>query len=424
MNIFAIDLGNKRIKMKSERGEYNYPSSYLNAEQVATGGLGSESTEQNYNFKTPQDSMNSFIWGPNLEIYNLPERMIDTYARSGRMKQKKAIRVLEFALGRLAMDYLEAYESPLVVHLTLGLSITDMHQDSDTINVLKKLAIGQHQIVIDDRMVTIIIPSEEFLSIIPQYMGTVINLAFDEGYQRNHRFSDGRIGVFDIGGGTILINRSVGLNPSPGGDERFEGVQNLIKEIGRRINSTKTFLIEQMLRSVEENGNYIYRPNSNVQDEKDITIVVQEEIERYTRFTIAPLITENFPDIEEVDFIMVTGGGASLISKYALRDEIGEEYFDRLLFLDEPEFANVRGFYKGGNIKWHISHVEGVQDNSSIEATTQNPTLEVKTSQNKEIINPTIENNDSPASRELLEAQKKLQTLQSEVNGARLEFEE
>jgi len=34
MNIFAIDLGNKRIKMKSERGEYNYPSSYLNAEQV------------------------------------------------------------------------------------------------------------------------------------------------------------------------------------------------------------------------------------------------------------------------------------------------------------------------------------------------------------------------------------------------------
>lgn len=39
MNIFAIDLGNKRIKMKSERGEYSYPSSYLNAEQVVTGGL-------------------------------------------------------------------------------------------------------------------------------------------------------------------------------------------------------------------------------------------------------------------------------------------------------------------------------------------------------------------------------------------------
>ena len=109
MNIFAIDLGNKRIKMKSERGEYSYPSSYLNAEQVVTGGLGSEIIEQNYHFQTIQDSTNSFIWGPNLEVYNLPERMIDTYARSGRMKQKKTIRIFEFALGRLVMDFPEAF---------------------------------------------------------------------------------------------------------------------------------------------------------------------------------------------------------------------------------------------------------------------------------------------------------------------------
>ena len=40
MNIFAIDLGNKRVKMKSDRAEYVYPASYLLAETVTKGVLG------------------------------------------------------------------------------------------------------------------------------------------------------------------------------------------------------------------------------------------------------------------------------------------------------------------------------------------------------------------------------------------------
>ncbi|WP_442773606.1 Alp7A family actin-like protein [Lactococcus hircilactis] len=401
MNTFAIDLGNKRIKMKSERGEYSYPSSYLNAEQVAQGGLGSLEKEDNFYFSLPSDSENSFIWGPHLEVYNLPERLIDTYARTGRMKQKKAIRILEFALGRLAMDYEESYESPLVVHLTLGLSITDLHKESDTVNILKSLAVGQHQIKINHKLVTVLIPSEEFLSIIPQYMGTVLNLAFTQDYKRDVRYSDGRIGVMDIGGGTILVNRSVALNPSPLGDERFEGVQNLIKEIGRRINSTKTFLIEQMLRSSQDTGKYIYRPSANQADIRDITTIVKSEIERYTRFTIAPLITENFPDIEELDFIVLTGGGASLLSKEALLDEIGDEYFERLLFPKESEFANVRGFYKGGMLKWRSTTAQ------------ENISPQGETSVSPDVKDLTIEDERQ---HQIEEAKKSLELLKSQIS--------
>jgi hypothetical protein len=399
MIIFAIDLGNKRIKMKSERGEYSYPSSYLNAEQVAQGGLGSLNTKENVQFQLSHEENNSFLWGPHLEAYNLPERMIDTYARSGRMKQKKAVRILEFALGRLAMDYPESYESPLVVHLTLGLSITDLHQESDTVSVLKALAIGQHELMIDGKKVTLLIPSEDFLSIVPQYMGTVLHLAFNDQFERQSRFSEGRIGVVDIGGGTILVNRSIALNPSPLGDERFEGIQNLIKAIGRRINSTKSFLIEQMLREGEAEGQYIYRPNANASDVKNITPIVQEEIERYTRFTVAPLITENFPDIEEIDSIVMTGGGASLLDKVALRDEIGETYDERLIFSPASELSNVRGFYKGGHLKWC---------NPSVETP-----LKVEMSQEKaEMILSQKEENDL----KILEAQKQLAALSSELD--------
>lgn len=420
MNIFAIDLGNKRIKMKSERGEYSYPSAYLNAESVASGGLGSLGNEENYYFQLEEDKVNRFVWGPNLEVYNLPEKMIDTYGRSGRMKQKKAVRILEFALGRLALDYPESYESPLIVHLSLGLSITDLHEGSDTVNILKHLAIGEHQINIDGKLVTILIPSEDFISIIPQYMGTVLDLAFDDGLQRVSRFSEGKIGVIDIGGGTILVNRSVNLNPSPVGDERFEGIQTLIKDIGRKINSTKSFLIESLLRSTKNEDNYIYRPSANDLDIRDITSVVQSEIERYTRFTVAPLISENFPDIEEIDCLVMTGGGASLISKAALQDEIGEEYYKHLYFVEDSEFSNVRGFYKGGVLKWRNSdnstnstshNVKRQSMASDFLSTSEPPAGRVK----EEV----VENDEEALLKRqeaLLEAQKNLERMKEEIN--------
>lgn len=90
-------------------------------------------------------------------------------------------------------------------------------------------------------------------------------------------------------------------------------------------------------------------------NQKDITKIVEEAIEKYTRFTIAPLITGEFPDLEEVDSIILTGGGVNLISKDALKDEIGENYFSRIKFVKNAEQANVRGYYKGAYLLWDTS---------------------------------------------------------------------
>lgn len=139
------------------------------------------------------------------------------------------------------------------------------------------------------------------------------------------------------------------------GAERFEGVQTLIKRIAEKINSTKLFTIERLLREGSTSGNYIYRPSRNTSDLRDISSLVQKAIEDYTRFTVAPLVTENFPDIEDADFIVMTGGGANIIDKAALLDEIGQEYFDRLVFITSSELANVRGFYKYAVLIWNGS---------------------------------------------------------------------
>lgn len=355
MNLFAIDLGNKKIKMKSNRAEYSYPASYLTTDFLSTDSLAAhQQIQENQIYRLKEAPAPGFVWGEALEIYNLPEKMIDTYARSKRMKQKKTQRILEFALGRLALDYKGEYseETPLVVHVMLGAPITGMHKESDTVTLLKSLLIGQHHLQVNGQDIWLEIPSEEYISIIPQYMGTLLNLAFDEALSPVETYIEGRLGIVDIGGGTILVNSVNALNLSPGGMEKFYGIQTLIKDISISINSTKPFLIEKMLQEGSSSKGYFYKTNRSIKGTKDVTENVKAAIDHYTRFTVAPFITENFPDIEAFDCIIVTGGGSSLLSKEALLDEIGEEYFEALVFVEEPEHANVRGFYKGGLIKW------------------------------------------------------------------------
>lgn len=407
MNIFAIDLGNKRVKMKSDRAEYSYPASYLNSESITTGGLGGTHSNENMTYQMDKDGENTFIWGPELEIYNLPEKMIDTYARSGRMKQKKTQRLLKFALGRLAMDYRESKSKTLVVHLMLGVPITDLHQESETVSIIKDLVIGRHYIQVDGEEVRIDIPSEDYVSIIPQYMGTVLNLAFDDGMHRVETYASGRIGVLDIGGGTLLINSSNQMNPSPVGSERFEGIQILIKEIAGKVNSTKPFVIESLLRTGSVEEGYIYRPNRNEGDARDITAVISHSIERYTRFTVAPFITENFPDLEEVDLIVLTGGGSNIVSKAALIDEIGEEYYKHLVFMDGAEQANVRGFYKGARLLWE----EGEQKSSERAEVRSQKVLP----ESQIVVSPS-DKSKIDYTAQLSEVQKNLKKLQEEVD--------
>lgn len=212
--------------------------------------------------------------------------------------------------------------------------------------------IGRHYIQVDGEELIVEIPSEDDILVVPQYMGTAFELAYDDVMHPVDAYANGRMGILDIGGGTILINTSNHLNPAPMGTERFEGVQTLIKHIAEKINSTKLFTIERLLREGSASGNYIYRPSRNTSDLRDISSLVKKAIEDYTRFTVAPLITENFPDIEDTDFIVMTGGGANIIDKSALLDEIGQAYFDRLVFITSSELANVRGFYKYAVLIW------------------------------------------------------------------------
>ncbi|MFZ2347703.1 MAG: hypothetical protein WAX09_04790, partial [Lactococcus chungangensis] len=168
------------------------------------------------------------------------------------------------------------------------------------------------------------------------------------------------------------------------------------------------FTIERLLREGSATGNYIYRPSRNTSDLRNISSLVQKSIEDYTRFTVAPLVTENFPDIENVDFIVITGGGANIIDKAALLDEIGQDYFDRLVFITSSELANVRGFYKYAVLIWNGSGE--IQSPERVEPVVSVPSQEVVTEE------VSISEPNPDYSEQLKQVQDNLKRLREEID--------
>lgn len=356
---FAIDLGQSSLKMKSDKGEYSFPSAYLPADNILSiGNKLLSDTNDNQIYQISSETT-SFIWGDNLEKYHLPEKIISGYVRSHRFNQKKVQRLLKFALARLAKDYVTESTRSFVIYLQIGVTASEF-LDYDTVESLKELLIGKHDVKVDGEEFTINIPDDTHILIMPEYTGTVMNRYLDEVENNGDDYIQENIGIVDIGGGTILAGRSNSQIISPVFSERFEGIQTLIKAIALEAGITKEFLIEKLLKDGHEVGKYEYKINQN--KSYDISDIVSQQIDKYTRFTIAPFITENFPDLDSIDGILITGGGANLISRESLFDEVGGEYFQLLNFVKNPEMANIRGFFKSGLL---IS--EGLSNNQDSE---------------------------------------------------------
>gem|GEM_PF-1361320 len=352
MVIFALDIGNKGIKMKSERGEYLYPASYFLADTLLKQGV--MAFEPNFVFRLEQEGP-LFVWGRELEQLGTIEERIDTFGYTDRVKQKKVLRILFFALGRLALDFPEVLNETLDLKVVLGVSTPEM--TDEIMAALKAQLVGQHKLEVNGRVFTVVL-KEENVSIASQNLGTLLNFAFDEKLERNSRFSEARVGVFNIGGGAISVNQFASLNPTPRLSSHKEGVQELIKTLGSKINGNNLSQVEALF--YQKPGPYIYAPHGrgNQDASKDVSQEVRRVLENYTRFTLAPLLTSQFSDLDKVDTIVLSGGGARLIVQPALQDEIGQHYFERLLFSDLPEMSSVRGFYKAGRSLWEQELME------------------------------------------------------------------
>lgn len=353
--VFAIDLGNHHVKLKSEYGEYIYSSLYMDAKKLSPLGFG-EPIEEAEIYQIGNDN-SSFLWGNDSKFYNHNhhiEDLIDTYSHTKRFNKKSAQRLVEFALGKLSADFPDEISQSLNIRVILGAPfVASNRNNSFIIDAIKDIILGTHKISVDDKIVTVTIESKEDIVIIPEIMGTLINFAIEEDGTKNTDFIKGTHAIFDIGGGGVRANTFTNLNPDLNGIERFVGTQILIKTIMNNTGVTNAIAIKKMLYMSKPNEGYIYQPTNNVKDDIVMTDIVLEAIEDYTRNTIASFITSTFSDIESFDDIIMTGGGINLINIDALQEEIGDELFSKIKFTKDSELANVRGFYK---INYLLSH--------------------------------------------------------------------
>ena len=75
----------------------------------------------------------------------------------------------------------------------------------------------------------------------------------------------------------------------------------------------------------------------------DFTDIVNSAIQNYTNFIFDELFSKSGDTLKKAEAVIIGGGGAYFLTKEHLEQVHNANY----VFSDNPEFANVRGYYKG-----------------------------------------------------------------------------
>lgn len=218
-----------------------------------------------------------------------------------------------------------------------------------------------HLVTIDDEEVLTKVTD---VTVLPQPIGTFYNEVLKEnGDVKQGELVSKRVAIVDIGGGTLLLDEldNVQLDTNyriqleTGANTLYSDLRSSLMQ--RYSLNTDLHKIELMVRegladSALENARFVYRQSDN--NRFDVTEIVLSAVQHWTNTIINNVFT-TFQNLNEVDAVIVTGGSASIIDKHAFADAFSDS--TKVIFVDEPELANVRGFYKYG--KLHDTQQEG-----------------------------------------------------------------
>lgn len=341
MEIFALDLGNKQTKLKSSKAEYVLPSQILNGNDLpqqlgALGNLGIKRDIQM--FKTPFDDQ-SWAWGKDLVNLRLDDYLQDTLMYRDRYSNHAFKLLANFAIGLLATDFESAKKEIMQVAVVAGVPTED-YNNQEQLKTLATVLKGQHQVDIDGQTFNVKV---ETVMIVPQPIGTFYDVLLDnEGNLVKEEVLDERVGIIDIGGGTVLIDTLMNLEFDKKARKQYStGANDLYESIASRIqDNVSLYQIEKLVRAGIDDKQFSYRFSKN--NILDITDIVEQEIRSFSARLISNL-RSTFKDIKSIDTLIVTGGTSNIIDQDMVKDT-----FEKVVFVTDAELANVRGFYKYG----------------------------------------------------------------------------
>lgn len=342
MEVFALDIGNMQTKIKSSKVEKVLPSRFIDYDDLGNQTVSLFENDRDVNkYEVSFDKLFSYAWGT--DLYKVHKgNYIETIKFEDRYGTEEFKLLASFAIGELAKDFKEAKESILTVDIVTGVPTDDFNPESvkSIIDVLN----GDHNVIINDVSYNIRVNE---VKVLPQPVGTVYNEMLDvEGYLYNEDYQTEHVTIIDCGGGTILIDTLKNMNLSETGRSQtetgaytvYENIKNQC--IKNNIKGITESHIETVLRSDNENDDYMFKPNKN--ESYNITKIVKKEKVKYTRNLINK-INSTLKGTSTIDTLFFTGGGANLINKDTIKQQ-----FEHAIFVENSETANVNGFYKYG----------------------------------------------------------------------------
>lgn len=343
MKLFAIDPGNRQVKLMSEKGTKVLPSYYVDAEEYGDRNVlaFAKGESKTSDYTTDRDRGYTYVWGEGL---NSGAKVVtDTMRSDGRYNTREFGVLVDFALAELARDFKEAKDGMLDVVVVTGVPTED-YDKPEVIKQLISAIKGVHSATIDG--VSHVVKVHD-VYVLMQPVGTAIDIMVDEtgDVKDGVDIEDSLVGIVDCGGGTVLIESFDSMNlDKKNRMQMFEGAYTLYGDIRSKV--TKKFSsitdneVERLLRECSKTEEYIWSPNGR--ETYNLTNIVMEERNRYTR-KVASTVNAAYKANKRMKTVYVTGGTANLL----VRTEF-ELAVPKAKFVEESETANVRGFYKYG----------------------------------------------------------------------------
>lgn len=344
MTVWAIDLGNDQTKLMSDKKYYRYPSALL--PQSNNGVVWSGETDSSLDKFELQGSDRVFYWGNG--ILSKPETDLrKTIGFADRYSQAAFRNLCEFSLGKLASDYPEAKDKAMPVSIVLGLPTGDFNKKKVQEQIKNNFtAHKEHLIIVNGESFMVRI---EHCYLIPQPIGTLYDLMYDKQLDLQEDLSQKQVTICDIGGGTVLLDQVNQFQMDNVNRMQLDkgGVSHLLDLISNDIQQELEFTpdkhkLGESIREKLPTKRIDYRRSESNDD--DITEIVKRNIEEYTE-QISNDIYSTFQSIDTIDRLVITGGGANLIDRDKLRADFKTL---KVVFPENTENANVRGFYKFG----------------------------------------------------------------------------
>lgn len=336
METFALDLGNKQTKLKSSKAEYILPSQFINRADQPQQLTPLGKKVYLHDFKVPFDE-STYAWGNNLTSLRLDDYLQDTLMHQNRYRSDGFKLLANFALGLLARDFDSAKKEILEITVTTGVPTNDYNNRQQLIDLTQVLK-GQHQVEIDGETITVRV---EKVLVIPQPVGTFYQLLLDDdGFVVKEDLIDEKVGIVDVGGGTVLLDTLINFGLDQRDRRQYAtGANDLYEAIASQIDgNVSNFQIEKVVREGLPNHSFAYRFSKN--NVVDITEIVEREMQNFSRRLVRNL-KSTFKNMQTMDSLIITGGAANLINQSIITD-----FFETAIFLPDSELANVRGFYK------------------------------------------------------------------------------